>query len=684
MSSSRLVKPPPTTDAELIRALEQRIKQLETKQTARFGDWVVHSTDGRLLATKPGEVLDVGEPVADVVDIGAQRGEALTEEEITAAITGIPGPLGDIVDFLGSKWTDLNSAANTLATLITNLLTAPATVLGQIPKAIVSGLDGALSLLQAGINGASQFVQNVINALWSALRGIPLIGGLIPGKPTPPTVTELESVLKDSQVNQQNFTISALASTYRNPSWVCRYPIADTTFPEFMFASFGTSGSSGPASAGTVHTHTAGTYTAALGGAAIEVNESRGGFVSISNTTVIDTVGLNIWYDSVDPAPTNVFLEIFREQADKSLVRVFVYNIAPILTGGTEYREIPVSPGLIVLAGERYLVRVRNSSSATKILVVSITQGLGSIDTSFKTEGATDTNRTTYTTAQAATGISLGVFLPWAMLAAKNLVEADVSYSDDFNRANLGPDWFNFGASPLIIVGNEAAYNGTTNGDQTMLYIRRTSGNPAKVDGNLHIGPDATTQRLGLILHANRELTRFAYLSATGTDARIYSYAGGVLTERASVATGGTDLYSMYYEEATDSYIALKGGESFGLQWSGISAVLPPDQDNRFGGIRISRAGSVNAGTVDNFTLSDWVRAPITIAAERMEATAAMPTPMVTAGIPVSRMEATAAMPVPMVGAAVLPPPMTATADVVDPAVSDNTHFPYTFPFPLT
>lgn len=88
MSGSRLVKPAPTTDAELIRAFDQRIRQLETKQTLRVGDWVVHSTeDGRLLATKPGDVLDVGNPVADVVDLGALRG-FVTDSEVAQAVSG--------------------------------------------------------------------------------------------------------------------------------------------------------------------------------------------------------------------------------------------------------------------------------------------------------------------------------------------------------------------------------------------------------------------------------------------------------------------------------------------------------------------------------------------------------------------------------------------------------------------
>jgi hypothetical protein len=198
----------------------------------------------------------------------------------------------------------------------------------------------------------------------------------------------------------------------------------------------------------------------------------------------------------------------------------------------------------------------------------------------------------------------------WFMLAAKNLAVADVSYSDDFNRANLGPWWYTSGTGDIVIGGSEANYGGFSAGDQHALYIRRTTGAASRVDGNLYVNSAATTQRLGLILHGNRDLSEFVYLSATGTDAKIYSYAGGVLTQRATVASGGTNIYTLYYDVAADKYVALKGGNTFNLEWLSVGGAVTHDSDHRFGGMRISCASSTPAGTIDNWTLRDWAPPP--------------------------------------------------------------------------
>jgi hypothetical protein len=67
--------------------------------------------------------------------------------------------------------------------------------------------------------------------------------------------------------------------------------------------------------------------------------------------------------------------------------------------------------------------------------------------------------------------------------------------------------------------------------------------------------------------------------------------------KRATVAVGGTGLYALYYDEPNDKYVALKDGAAFGLEWSSVGSAVSHGSDFRFGGIRISRASGVNAGT---------------------------------------------------------------------------------------
>jgi hypothetical protein len=128
------------------------------------------------------------------------------------------------------------------------------------------------------------------------------------------------------------------------------------------------------------------------------------------------------------------------------------------------------------------------------------------------------------------------------MLAAKNIAEPEVSYSDDFNREFLGPEWVTSGTDDIVISGGKATYGGTTDGDQQTLRIRRTTRDASKVSGNLYVADDATTQQLGIRLHCDRENTQSVELLVTATDAKIYSYASGTPTEQASVDIGGTDL----------------------------------------------------------------------------------------------------------------------------------------------
>ena len=60
----------PGNDPELIRSLHERIRRLEQKREQRIGPWVLSSQDGSLIATKPGESMELG-AAATVVDLGA-------------------------------------------------------------------------------------------------------------------------------------------------------------------------------------------------------------------------------------------------------------------------------------------------------------------------------------------------------------------------------------------------------------------------------------------------------------------------------------------------------------------------------------------------------------------------------------------------------------------------------------
>lgn len=123
----------PASDPEWVRQIQQRVNALERKQTLRLGDWVfvAHPDTGVPMLVKPGtDPLNVGEPLAEVIDLGAVRG-FITKTEVAAAITqNQSNSMSTVPDTMGSM--DLATAnaqyaadsANAAAARIEALLNA--------------------------------------------------------------------------------------------------------------------------------------------------------------------------------------------------------------------------------------------------------------------------------------------------------------------------------------------------------------------------------------------------------------------------------------------------------------------------------------------------------------------------------------------------------------------------------
>ena len=590
-----------------------------------------------------------------------------------------------ISDIGGSVISDvsavINNVFNGLANLTNNLLHDAASVIGAIPQTLVTGLTGAIGAINNAIGAATAFIQNVIDAILSALRGIPVIGGLIP---------DLTKAAKSNKVDAQNFTISAIVSDARNPTWVCRYPISDVTYPEFINNKLAVFGQTDDASTGTSHTHTIGNSNSAEAEAAgwlINQNESRGSYLTIANTTVHDTVGVVAWKQS--GSLNNVYLEIFSESTTGALTRVFSQEFSSSITTTTTYFEFTLPNRLIVQSGERFLLRLRNSSSvATGVWLVGVELITSAAPNGFKTVGATDTNKTSYTAGEATTAQAAGNTLNWFMLAAKSLPDVARSWSDDANRVGIGGLWVGDAAAHIDIYEESFGYTGSTDGDQTSIYIRPCIQDVDRVEANLLINP-ASTVRCGVILHCARDFSQIVYLGVDSTSAKIYSGSSGSLTERASLSSGGSGKWALYYDQSADKYVALKDGAIIGLQWTSVGSAVTHDVNHRYGGIRISLASGEPAGTIDDWILRDWyVAVPATVnVAGLMGATADTSSATITAGAGISTtpMSATADTSAPSVSGeqTIITSAMQASAEMPDatPVVSGD--FPYTFPFVL-
>lgn len=520
------------------------------------------------------------------------------------------GPIGFITDLISNIFSftgfDLSGATD----LFSDLFGGLQDIIDQIVGGIGNPVE-AISGVIAGING---FIQDVVEGIIYAIRGIPFIGAGIADLIE--NLTGYRQEVETTQINQQNFQITTITTEVsRKPAWVCRYPISDVTFPELLFMEMPVFGDTGPASAGTAHTHDDGTFTAEIGGQQIAQGEARGGYITISNSTVMDTVGVNAWLFS--GTVNNIFVDIFREASDSSLTRIFSSDITSLLSGFTDYVEVQ-TPGIIVQAGERYMVRVRNASTTVGIVdVICIAQGAGSVDISQRTTDPLETEQTSYTTAQAIEHQNASKNLLWAMLAAKNLSQGDQSFSDDANRATVGPLWLqysNTGPNQIEIVNNEFNFSGSTTGYQGMIYTRRCASDSNRAEADLHIitAGVGTRPRCGVTMHCNRELSQMVYLGVNDSGAKIYTGSPGAWSEKASHATGGSGHWAIYYDIPSNTYFVEKDGTLTGLEWEDAGNIIDHTEDHRFGGIHIERAvvdffNTHDGGTVDNWTMSDYV-----------------------------------------------------------------------------
>ncbi|MHC9292064.1 hypothetical protein ACRCUN_06325 [Mycobacterium sp. LTG2003] len=547
--------------------------------------------------------------------------------DLVSVWNGITGTVQSIMTQLGLTpsgdfWDDLfdlsdeiawiqdaaNQAGQDIATLLTNLWTNPAAVIQQIPQNLVNGLTTALANFNTAVNQIGDvLIGAVVTPISSAIANVVDFFH---------SLTNFQDTTAANQINQQNFQIAALAQGgYRNPTWVCREPIADVTYPESFLLGYFVTGVTGAASSGTAHTHTiplsTNTYaTAGLIGLSSGV--SFGAYITVTATTVADTVGI---YMSKDAGTVdNVYLEVFREASDRSLTRISSVDISSQLTTANQYVTAATNAGIIAQAGERYLIRVRNSSTtAVEVNIACLRIGTHSPEYAFNTLSAGLTNQTSYTTAEADAARSSATLLPWLMLASVNTGGDDQTHTDDFNnRSKLGSLWFlksDTGSNQLGISNNRASFSGLTDGVQNALYIRPTGGDKMWVEGTLYGTAIAVPgPRCGLLLNCNRDLSQVVYLACNINTAKIYTGPWNSLTERASVSSGLNDVpWQFYYDPGAGTYYALKDGNDIGLNWPDSGGLMQHGPDFRYGGLRIARASLFNAGQIDNWTLRDWV-----------------------------------------------------------------------------
>lgn len=555
----------------------------------------------------PLDVLKLFEPLipGDLGDLFSTVGGAV--QAIIGHFQAI-GPLltSTFNSFINTTYNILSSAVQQVLDIFNGLVVTPINSAIQGVKDWFNGITANIFGFTSDIFGINTLIQNIINTIWSALKGLPIVGGFVPDLPA------LANAVQTQQVNQQNATIATVTNGgYRNPSWVCRYPIADVTFPEILNAAWSVYGVTGAASTGTAHTHT---LPGADDAYAVKVlqpimaNEARFGVITMTNTGVLDTLAAAMRIPS--GTINNVFLELLRiDTAAGTAKTVASVNIASLIPVGTEdFVEAPITP-VIAQAGESYLLKIRNSTNNGNYVQVNALRATSAATGKYAmtTSASGLTNNTTYNSTQLTSIMNVGGSTPFGMVAVKNPVPTAQSFSDDFNRVGIGGLWYpmsNTGANQIDITSSRAGFQSTTNGDQVGLYIKPVSGNQMLVEANVY--DRVATPRLGVMSCCNRELTEGVYLGVNASTANIYTGAWGSLTQRKTISvTGGDAKWGLYNDPSAAKFIVLRDGTDVG-SWIDTGGVVHLGAEFRYGGIRITRASGVNAGTLDNWLLRDY------------------------------------------------------------------------------
>lgn len=413
--------------------------------------------------------------------------------------------------------------------------------------------------------------------------------------------------------------ISSIVRNKRNPDWVCDFPVGDVSYPMILNSTAQVTGSTGAVNTGTTaaHTHTnAFTSFASAAYWTVAQNASLGAYVRASDIYQVDWFSTWCFISSGGAlAGGSIDFEVFRENPDLSLTRLLNTNLTSVVSvGGAGRSSQPLLDTITVREGERYLLRLVNRSSPARTLAIL---GMGGYLANltgvlpFSTTGTTDTNRTTYTTAQAATANAATQVLPWFLMARSSNPAEDRTFRDNFDRVNLGPAWAvnaSGTTAPPVIVSNRLSYSGTTTGFQAAMCIYPTVGDGQRVDLDV-LDIASTTVAVTLMLHWQREQASLVQCGIFSNGANIVSVVGASQVNQASVVLDNTDpaTWSAYYVPSTKTYTVLKNNQDIGLSWVDSGNLVPHDINRRYAGIEIGRdAGGVNAGTCDNFVLRDW------------------------------------------------------------------------------
>lgn len=495
------------------------------------------------------------------------------------------------------------------------------------------------------LNDIADFLQNLVDAIISAVRRIPFVGGTIANLiddledfvlGTDDTAaqagdayfvaTMLEpqvATVQTQVVNQQNATLTNQVSGYRNKRWECRFANADTTFPEFYMTeltAFGvTAGiTSGTGSGVTAHTHDfdSTTHTIETGAWSCTQGQAIGGYIGVSQGRIADTIGI-LARKRTNTAIDNVYMSVLKENGDGSTEEIYIEEFSAQLGWPTmAYIEFDIPDRIINQPGETYMVKVRNSSTVnTTVSMQGIWQANFAVDSAWSCTGA-NALKTSYTAAENVTFKAASQILPFALMAQQNESMSDKSFGDSFQRVNLSDLWKisptsgdKLGIGPRGFVGYTGGGSGTVKGIRT----QTTNSDNMRVDGTF--SSTNASPYSGLIICSDEAMTNFAWLAVNDDTARIYRIVGGTGTVCTSFSTTGSNDgdWSIYYDLTTNTFRVLQADVLIpSLDWVDSGNLITHGEKNRFAGVRADASvfliTQTKSALISDFNASDWIQ----------------------------------------------------------------------------
>ncbi len=490
--------------------------------------------------------------------------------------------------------------------LLGGFLNVPEAVMDAIRtliETITGVIDGGFPDLDDWVNGLTEnfseleaFVQQLVDAILTALRGVPIVGGALADIIS--DIGGLKGDVDGASAKADTAKTVAIYTTFNvasnKPLWSCMDPTAEVSFPWSDLA-YSTGGS--------ISTNNISASVARLAKLRVGSDQTMNtiSFLARSSGTV-----------------SGFYLDLYAFQPDDSSWSL-VYSspdMQPSLTTTLAKMQVVFSDdGFVVTAGEMYAVQFRMSGAGAVALATKTFPDL--FIPGFEPEVIGASRNPTSVPAPATIsnatmdGLNDGNCVYVEIGSNVGQVGLPRSWFDDFNSGSWN-SWLRSrnaaGGVDLAIVGGQVEYGGTSDGTQFGMFVNQTASDylEAQVDvsDNASIG-------CGVGICNSNTGYGGAYLRIRGSNIDIIRLNSATsATQYATVGLGtGDGTFKIRYDPDTNTFTGyqLNAGNWVALlSYVDSGNVFSHGAGNRFGGIWIARSFFTNGGIFDNFYLRDW------------------------------------------------------------------------------